>query len=130
MPAVAIELPGEVAQLLNFIGIPSININEDRVREFAGHVRDFGSNISDAHQDATSTLTHRRRRTQTTDIKGRVAGAGPGDRGRGGGTVGSSFDVDMGELETHGEVMRSHAQTVSGHVSTFTSNVQSLDFTS
>lgn len=57
MVAVAIELPSEVAQFLNFIGIPWININEDKVREFAGHVRDFGSNISDAHQDATSTLT-------------------------------------------------------------------------
>jgi hypothetical protein len=55
--ALAIELPGEVAQFLNFIGIPWININEDKVREFAGHVRDFGSNVSDAHQDATSTLT-------------------------------------------------------------------------
>ena len=54
---VAIELPGEVAQFLNFIGIPWINVNEDKVREFAGHVRDFGSNVSGAHQDASSTLT-------------------------------------------------------------------------
>jgi uncharacterized protein YukE len=54
---VAIELPGEVAQFLNFIGVPWININEDKVREFATQVRGFGSNISDAHQDATATLT-------------------------------------------------------------------------
>lgn len=53
---VAIELPGPVAQLLNFIGIPWINVNEDKVREFATHVRMFSQNISDTHQDATTTL--------------------------------------------------------------------------
>lgn len=56
MRPVAIELPGEVAQLLNFIGIPWINLNEDKVREFAGHVRTFASDLSNAHGDATATL--------------------------------------------------------------------------
>jgi uncharacterized protein YukE len=54
---VAIELPSEVAWFLNFIGIPWININEDKVREFATHVRQFGSDVSSAHGDATATLT-------------------------------------------------------------------------
>jgi uncharacterized protein YukE len=54
--AMAIELPGEVAQFLNFIGIPWININEDKVREFATEVRRFAQNISDAHGNATATL--------------------------------------------------------------------------
>jgi uncharacterized protein YukE len=53
---VAIELPSEVAQLLNFIGIPWINVNEDKVREFATHVRQFASDISDTHQNAQATL--------------------------------------------------------------------------
>lgn len=53
---VAIELPGPVAQLLNFIGIPWINVNEDKVREFATHTRQFAQDISDAHGDAEATL--------------------------------------------------------------------------
>ena len=53
----AIELPSEVAQFLNFIGIPWININEDKVREFATHVRQFGSDVANAHGDAAATLT-------------------------------------------------------------------------
>jgi uncharacterized protein YukE len=52
----AIELPSEVAWFLNFIGVPWININEDKVREFATHVRTFGSSVQDAHQNASSTL--------------------------------------------------------------------------
>ena len=52
----AIELPGEVAQFLNFIGVPWINVNEDKVRDFATHVRQFAADISNAHGDATATL--------------------------------------------------------------------------
>lgn len=52
----AIELPGPVSDLLNFVGIPWINVNEDKVREFATHVRQFASDVSDVHQNATSTL--------------------------------------------------------------------------
>jgi uncharacterized protein YukE len=52
----AIELPGEVASFLQFIGINWPQINEDKVREFAGHVRDFAHNIEDTHQQATDTV--------------------------------------------------------------------------
>lgn len=52
----AIELPGPVADFLNFIGIPWINVNEDKVREFGSHVRQFASDVSDVHRSATSTL--------------------------------------------------------------------------
>lgn len=52
----AIELPSEVAQFLQFIGINWPQINEDKVREFAGHVRDFGNNIQNTHQQATDTV--------------------------------------------------------------------------
>lgn len=52
----AIELPSEVAQFLNFIGVPWINVNEDKVRDFATHVRQFATDLGDVHQDATATL--------------------------------------------------------------------------
>jgi uncharacterized protein YukE len=53
---VAIELPSEVVQLLNFIGINFPQVNEDSVREFATHVRDFATNVDGTHQAATSTV--------------------------------------------------------------------------
>ena len=52
----SIELPSEVAWFLNLIGVPWPNIDEDQVRAFAGHVRDFAGNIDSAHQAATSTV--------------------------------------------------------------------------
>lgn len=53
---VAVELPDDLAQLLQFVGIPWINVNEDKVREFATHVRTFASKASNTHQDAEATL--------------------------------------------------------------------------
>lgn len=234
----AIELPDVVAQFLNFIGVPWINVNEDKVRGFASHVREFGSNISDAHQDATSTLNRLGSGYQgaayealmrmwgnksTTHVNQLVEGchilataldtgadgivaqkyacigeltgmalAFAADQaaafftfgaseaalplieegaqrlmefavqqieqhiigevlnvalqplmakienlvqglvlpGGGDGRAGASFEVDMAHVETHGELMRAHAETVSGHVSTFTANVRGLDFSS
>lgn len=52
----AIELPSEVVSLLQFIGINWPDVNEDKVREFGQHVRDFAQNISGAHGDVTGTL--------------------------------------------------------------------------
>jgi len=53
---VSIELPGPVVDFLSVIGINWPNVDEDKVREFAGHVRDFASNLDSAHQSATSTI--------------------------------------------------------------------------
>jgi uncharacterized protein YukE len=53
---VAIELPSEVAQFLQFIGINWPMINEDKVREFGTHVRQFADNLHDAHDQAHSTI--------------------------------------------------------------------------
>ncbi|HEV2635379.1 MAG TPA: WXG100 family type VII secretion target [Actinocrinis sp.] len=53
----AVEVPSEVAQFLDFVGVPWINVNEDRVRDFADHVRQFAADLGDVHQDATATLT-------------------------------------------------------------------------
>ncbi|TKA04829.1 WXG100-like domain-containing protein [Actinacidiphila oryziradicis] len=52
----AIELPDEVVSLLQFIGINWPNVNEDTVREFASHVRDFASKVDETHQDSTATI--------------------------------------------------------------------------
>lgn len=52
----AIEIPNEVAQFLNFIGIKWPQVNEDKVREFATHVRNFATNVNSAHNEATSTI--------------------------------------------------------------------------
>ncbi|MFE2430606.1 WXG100 family type VII secretion target [Streptomyces sp. NPDC059373] len=52
----AIELPEEVVSLLQFIGINWPNVNEDKVREFATHVRDFATNVDQTHQDSTASI--------------------------------------------------------------------------
>jgi uncharacterized protein YukE len=53
---VAIELPGPVADLLQFFGINWPRINEDAVRELATHVRQFAQNLENVHQDASTTI--------------------------------------------------------------------------
>ncbi|MCP2308062.1 WXG100-like domain-containing protein [Kitasatospora paracochleata] len=52
----AIELPGEVVSFLSFIGINWPTVNEDSVREFASHVREFAQNVESAHQESTATV--------------------------------------------------------------------------
>jgi uncharacterized protein YukE len=52
----AIELPGPVVDFLSVLGINWPNVDEDKVREFATHVRDFASNLESTHQAATSTI--------------------------------------------------------------------------
>ncbi|SOD73059.1 hypothetical protein SAMN05892883_2359 [Jatrophihabitans sp. GAS493] len=52
----AIELPGPVADFLNFIGIMWPNVNEDKVREFGEHVAQFGHDLQSTHQSATSII--------------------------------------------------------------------------
>lgn len=52
----AIELPGQVVTFLQFIGVNWPNVNEDKVREFASHVRDFAQKVDDTHKDSTATI--------------------------------------------------------------------------
>jgi uncharacterized protein YukE len=45
---------------VDFLGIIGVNwpqVNEDAVREFAGHVRQFASNIESTHSEASSTIS-------------------------------------------------------------------------
>ncbi|MGW5255262.1 WXG100-like domain-containing protein [Streptomyces sp. NPDC004012] len=52
----ALELPEEVVSLLQFIGVNWPNVNEDKVREFAAHIRDFATKVDETHQDSTATI--------------------------------------------------------------------------
>ncbi|MGH6656546.1 MAG: WXG100 family type VII secretion target [Actinocrinis sp.] len=52
----AIELPGPVVDFLNFVGVGFPQVNEDSVREFATHVRDFATSIEATHNAATGTV--------------------------------------------------------------------------
>ncbi|MFF8374424.1 WXG100 family type VII secretion target [Streptomyces lydicus] len=52
----AIELPGQVVSFLQFIGVNWPNIDEDKVREFASHVRDFAQKVDDTHKESTATV--------------------------------------------------------------------------
>jgi hypothetical protein len=52
----AIELPGEFVWVMNLLGLNWPQVNEDKVREFAGHVRDFGTSIDTTHQAASDTI--------------------------------------------------------------------------
>ncbi|MEV3960090.1 hypothetical protein AB0M34_04195 [Nocardia sp. NPDC050193] len=51
-----VEIPHEVAQFLNFIGVPYPDINEDQVRELAAQVRTFADDVSGTHQAATGAI--------------------------------------------------------------------------
>ncbi|MEV6944516.1 hypothetical protein AB0N07_21410 [Streptomyces sp. NPDC051172] len=42
--------------MLQFIGVNWPNVNEDKVREFAQHVRDFATKVDETHQDSTATI--------------------------------------------------------------------------
>jgi hypothetical protein len=52
----AIELPSELVWVMNLLGLNWPQVNEDKVREFAGHVRDFGRNLDNTHQAVTDTI--------------------------------------------------------------------------
>ncbi|GAA1942662.1 WXG100 family type VII secretion target [Kitasatospora viridis] len=54
----AIELPGPVVTMLQFIGVNWPNVNEDKVRELATHVREFADNVDGTHQKATTTVNN------------------------------------------------------------------------
>ncbi|WP_030459527.1 WXG100 family type VII secretion target [Kitasatospora sp. NRRL B-11411] len=43
-------------ELLSFFGIDWPTVNEDKVREFAAHVREFAQNVEGSHQESTQTI--------------------------------------------------------------------------
>ncbi|MBM4793499.1 hypothetical protein HXP44_15895 [Streptomyces sioyaensis] len=52
----AIELPDELVWVLDLLGLNWPQVNEDKVREFAGHVRHFATNLDSTHEKASVTI--------------------------------------------------------------------------
>lgn len=52
----AVELPSDVAAFLNFLGIPWPNINEDKVRGAATHIRTFVDDVGTTIRNATNRI--------------------------------------------------------------------------
>ncbi|WP_371496742.1 hypothetical protein OG871_12075 [Kitasatospora sp. NBC_00374] len=52
----AIELPGELIWVMDLLGLNWPEVNEDSVREYADHVRQFATNIDGTHAAATATI--------------------------------------------------------------------------
>ncbi|MFI5530787.1 hypothetical protein ACIA8O_19820 [Kitasatospora sp. NPDC051853] len=52
----AIELPGELVWVADVLGLHWPEVDEDRVREFAGRVRQFAAELDGGHQAATATV--------------------------------------------------------------------------
>lgn len=52
----SIQLPGEATFLLDLAGVAWPAVDEDQVREFAGHVREFAQRTETTHQDACATV--------------------------------------------------------------------------
>jgi len=52
----SIQLPSQVVQFLQVIGINWPDIDEDKVREAAQHVRTFAQNVQSTHDSATAAL--------------------------------------------------------------------------
>ncbi|MFJ1796139.1 WXG100-like domain-containing protein [Kitasatospora griseola] len=52
----AIELPGELVWVMDLLGFNWPEVNEDKVREFAGHVRQFATNVDSTHETASAII--------------------------------------------------------------------------
>ncbi|MGD3111175.1 hypothetical protein [Streptomyces sp. YGL11-2] len=52
----AIELPDGLVWVMDLLGLNWPQVNEDKVREFAGHVKEFASNLEKSHASASDTL--------------------------------------------------------------------------
>jgi uncharacterized protein YukE len=53
----SVMLPGWAVQLLAAVGVNWPNVDEDGVHQLAQHVRDFGNNVKNTHNDASATVT-------------------------------------------------------------------------
>jgi hypothetical protein len=72
----ALELPSEVVQLLQFIGVNWPNIDEDKVREAGQHVKAFAQNLQSTHEDATAHLQQAGQHYQGSGYEAMIAAWG------------------------------------------------------
>ncbi|MFF9782067.1 hypothetical protein YWIDRAFT_03435 [Streptomyces sp. SceaMP-e96] len=52
----SIELPGEVIWIMDLMGLEWPDIDEDELRAWAGHVREFGQGLAEGHSGLDSVL--------------------------------------------------------------------------
>lgn len=52
----SIELPGEVVWIMELMGLEWPDIDEDELRAWGGHVREFGQGLKESHDDTDSLL--------------------------------------------------------------------------
>ncbi|KIZ18056.1 hypothetical protein [Streptomyces natalensis] len=52
----AIELPDGLVWVMDLLGLNWPQVNEDKVREFAGHVREFAANLEKSHGAASDSI--------------------------------------------------------------------------
>jgi hypothetical protein len=52
----SLDLPAELEWAISFIGLPWPSIEEDQLREYATHLRTFGSSLAATHGDARGTV--------------------------------------------------------------------------
>jgi uncharacterized protein YukE len=53
---VSIELPDELVWVMNLLGLNWPDVDEDEMREWASHVREFATGLQDAHDDTHGVL--------------------------------------------------------------------------
>jgi hypothetical protein len=53
---VSLDLPPELEWAINLIGLPWPGIEEDQLREYATHLRTYGSALTSTHGDARATV--------------------------------------------------------------------------
>ncbi|MFE4022976.1 hypothetical protein ACFXPZ_37210 [Streptomyces sp. NPDC059101] len=53
----SIELPAEVVWIMDLMGLEWPDIDEDELRAWAGHVREFGHDLSDSHNGMDAILS-------------------------------------------------------------------------
>jgi len=66
---VAIELPDELVFVMDLLGLNWPAVNEDSVREYASHVRQFASGIDGTHAAASATIRRMAEAYQATSYE-------------------------------------------------------------
>ena len=137
----AIELPGPVVSFLSIIGVDWPNVNEDRVRDFASHVREFASAVDTTHQQATATVKQLGAHYQGASYEPLVEAVGQAAGGlmfkatedalgvsTDGWEPGDGFSIDPAMLKIHAQTMHGHADTVAGHAKTLQTKLAGVSF--
>ncbi|MFD8595646.1 WXG100 family type VII secretion target [Kitasatospora sp. NPDC059646] len=123
----AIELPGEVVEFLSFIGINWPTVNEDKVREFASHVREFAQNVESVHQRPTSTVRQLGQAYEGASYEALLAKWASLSDSHFNELV-QACHVVADALDEHTRMMHEQADAVAGHAQAFGSKIAGVSF--